>query len=508
MNMKQTKEWKRRALYSALAVALVGGAMAVLPNAIATPQAPEASGATLQYGPPSFSRVIKGVQPAVVNVSTTGQSRMMPGSGGPMFDMPELPEGTPFGKHFEEFLHNRRGMSRGDKAEREYKAVGSGFIVSADGYVVTNFHVVDGADSIEVVTQDGDRHQARVMGSDAKTDLALIKIDADKPLPYVEFGDSDDAEVGDWVIAVGNPFGLGGTVTAGIISARGRDIQSGPFDDYLQVDAPINRGNSGGPLFDAQGRVLGINTAIYSPGGGSVGIGFAIPANMARDVIAQLKTSGGVARGWLGVHIQPLTEEIAQSLRLGELKGALVSSVIPDSPAAHGGVKAGDIITGMNGEALSDFRDLPKRIAKAEAGSKARFEIIRKGETRELRIEIGAMPGEEAELALAEPAKNTPDTARLGIQLAELTSDTRERYEVPRGSNGVLVTGVEQDSPAAKAGIRPGSIINMVGQERVQSAAEVVTKVREAAIDKRPSVLLLVEYGGEKRFIAVRFATA
>ena len=353
MNIKQTKPWKRHALYSALALILAGGTLLTLSNATATPQPAVGASNALQQGPASFSAVIQNARPAVVSISTTGKLTGMPGMPGQNFEMPRFPEGSPFSRFFEEFSENHQNHSRHGGRGRKYQAVGSGFIVSADGYVVTNYHVVEDADNIEIVTHDGSRYNASIKGHDAKTDLALIKIEADNPLPYIEFGNSDNAKVGDWVVAVGNPFGLGGSVTAGIISARGRDIQSGPFDDYLQIDAPINRGNSGGPLLDTQGRVLGINTAIFSPGGGNVGIGFAIPANMAKGIVDQLMSNGSVARGWLGVHIQPLTRDIADSLRLEETRGALVASVIPGSPAATGDLKPGDIILGVDGDSSS-----------------------------------------------------------------------------------------------------------------------------------------------------------
>ncbi len=507
MNMKRNPIFKRNAMAIALAIVLGGGQIAALPDAAATPQPLREIDTTSQQGPASFSAIVQRVQPAVVNISTTGTSDTMPSNHGHGFKMPEFSEGSPFGGYFEKFFKNNPGQFQDGDNKKEFRAAGSGFIISDDGYVVTNNHVVKHADKIEVVMQNGNRYQARVKGRDAKTDLALLKITPDKALPYVELGDSDDTKVGDWVVAVGNPFGLGGTVTAGIISARGRDIQSGPFDDYLQIDAPINRGNSGGPLFDTRGQVIGINTAIYSPGGGNVGIGFAIPANMARDIVTQLQTAGSVERGWLGVQIQSLTAEIAESLGLKNKRGALVASVVPDSPAARSGIQPGDVIISMNGETLNEMRDLPKLVAKITAGSKAAIEIKRQGRTHSLDIVIGHLPNDEGSIALAKPDK-APESAKLGIYLAELTPEARKRYDVSRESNGVLVTSVEGGSPAAKAGIRAGNLINMVGQEQVKTPDQVVDKVREAVLAKRSSVLLLLEQEGEKRFIAVKFATA
>ena len=302
-------------------------------------------------------------------------------------------------------------------------------------------------------------------------------------------------------------FGLGGSVTAGIISARGRDIQSGPFDDFLQIDAPINRGNSGGPLFDTAGNVIGINTAIYSPSGGNVGIGFAIPSNMAKGIVAELKNNGTVARGWLGVEIQPVSEAIADSLGLEQARGALVANVINDSPASRSGFKVGDVILNMDGEPLDEFKDLPKRVAETKAGSKAVFDVYRDGGQQKIRVVIGAMPGEEDKLAQFEDDTKA-DTPKLGLQLASLTPENRERFKVAKDSSGVLVARVESNSPASRAGIRPGSVINMVGQKPVDSPSDVIEHVRNAAEQKQSAVLLRVEYRGQNRFVAVKLATA
>jgi len=506
MNMKRTYLLKRTAIASALTVVLVGG-LATLSHVAATPQPVHAADGMQQPGPTSFSAVVKRVKPAVVNISTREQNHAMPGTRGRSLEMPEFPKGSPFDGLFKDYFNNHPGMSRGDVSKPESRSAGSGFIISADGYVVTNNHVVEHADKIEVIMQDGSRYQASIKGHDAKTDLALLKIDASNPLPFVEMGDSDTADVGDWVIAVGNPFGLGGTVTAGIISARGRDIKSGPFDDYLQIDAPINRGNSGGPLFDTQGRVVGINTAIYSPGGGNVGIGFAIPAKLAGDVIAQLKTDGSVARGWLGVQIQAITEAVAESLGLENQQGALVAAVTPGSPAQRGGLEPGDVILSMNGDTLEEMRDLPKLVARTKAGSKSVFEVQRRGERHKLEVTIGQIPNDGARIVASDPEEDL-DSARIGIYLAELTPEAREQYDIPKDSDGVLITDVEKGSPAEKAGISAGSLINMVGQAQVGTPGEVVTRVKEAARNKRPSVLLLLEKSGEKRFIAVKFAAA
>ncbi|HEY5646381.1 MAG TPA: trypsin-like peptidase domain-containing protein, partial [Pseudomonadales bacterium] len=341
MNPRQKNLLIAAAFAAALGVGAVGG------QAIALPDDRDAAPAPLVIPQPArshpgFAELVKAVKPAVVNVSISG--RAPEAMTGPQLG---FPDGSPFQQFFEEYF-GQRGFGPGPNMQRgpapEFQAVGSGFIISPDGLVVTNNHVIDHADKIDVILQDGKRYSAAVQGRDPKTDLALLKLETDETLPYVELGDSSQAEVGDWVVAVGNPFGLGGTVTAGILSARGRDIQAGPFDDFLQVDAPINRGNSGGPLFDTQGRVIGINTAIYSPSGGSVGIGFAIPSEIAIDIIDQLKANGAVERGWLGVEYQPVTEAVAASLGLDDAHGALVARVVEDGPADRAGLRMGDVI--------------------------------------------------------------------------------------------------------------------------------------------------------------------
>ncbi|MDC1287650.1 DegQ family serine endoprotease [Gammaproteobacteria bacterium] len=513
--MKSTAKsrFQRLALAATVTTALATATFFSLsPNAMATvaPVVAPAGvvGTGVQYGPPSFADLAERVEPAVVSITVTGKTDVAAKMNGRQHQrMPQFPEGSPFGEFFEQFRNRVPGMPGGDKsAQREFKGAGSGFIISPDGYVVTNNHVVENATEIGVILQDGSHYQATIKGRDPKTDLALLKVNADASLPYVELGDSDSARVGEWVVAVGNPFGLGGTVTAGILSARGRDINSGPYDDYLQVDAPINRGNSGGPLFNNRGQVIGVNSAIYSPTGGSVGIGFAIPSNLVKDVVAQLETSGKVTRGWLGVQIQPLTDDIAASLGLTQTHGALVASVHPGSPAALGGVKPGDVLVSMNGEQLIDFKDLPKLVAAAEAGSESTLQVKRQGETLKLTIEIGDMPDDGVKVALADEGGND-DGPKLGVYLAELTPEARQRYRIGKDTEGVLITGVQQGSPAAKAGIEAGQVIHMVGQETVTSPQDVVARVKQAAVEKKPSVLLMVEHKGMQHFVAVKFAS-
>lgn len=504
MHITSTKRFNKTLISAALAAALLGGQIIHISTAAAMPSPAETI--TLSHERSSFSSLIKKVKPAVVSIIITGNVKNAAIHQEKQFRVPSLPEGSPFYEFFEKFSDNMPQGPRGGD-EHTVRGAGSGFIISADGYIVTNHHVIDDAAEIDVVMDDGARFTAAVKGVDSKTDLALLKIETGKSLPFVTMGDSNKTEVGDWVIAVGNQFGLGGTATAGIVSARGRDIQSGPFDDFLQIDAPINRGNSGGPLFDARGQVIGINTAIYSPSGGNVGIGFAIPSNMAKDIVAQLRDNGGVSRGWLGVHIQPVTDEIAESLGLKEAKGVLVASVVKDSPASIAGIKPGDVITSMDGVVLDEFKDLSKRVAGTKADSSSVFHIQREGTGRDVKIIIGSMPVDEAQLAQVEN-ESVSDTAALGIQLAGLTAEARKQYNIDKDSDGVLVADVKANSPASKAGIRTGYVINMVGQEAVKTPDEVIERVKAAADKKHTAVLLRVEFQGEKRFVSVKLASA
>ena len=496
MKNQPLSRFKNTALALAVVSVLGSAALFSLPpdaQAVATKAAPnqvDAIGTGVQYGPPSFADLAERVEPAVVSIAVSGTTQVSA-------QMPDVGRFGDFFKHF-------RDRMPGDGAQREFNGAGSGFVISADGYVVTNNHVVEKASKIEVVMQDGERYTAEVKGLDPKTDLALLKVETDKSLPFVELGDSDSARVGEWVVAVGNPFGLDGTVTVGVVSARGRDINSGPYDDYLQIDAPINRGNSGGPLFNNRGQVIGVNSMIYSPTGGSVGIGFAIPSNLVKEIVAELESNGKVSRGWLGVKIQPLTDEIAESLGLEDTRGALVAGIEPGSPAQRAGVKPGDVIVGLNGEMLDEYKDLPRLVAAADAGNESTLQVKRNGETVELDVEIGNMPQEDVKVALADDA----DTPKLGVYLAELTPETRQKFRIGQETEGVLVAAVQQGSPAAKAGITAGQVIHMVGQETVQSPEDVITRVQQAAEDNKPSVLLMLEHNGEQRFVAVRFANA
>ncbi len=458
--------------------------------------------------PGGFAELIETVKPAVVNISVSGKIGQAGMQLGPQFEIPELPFKMPPNSQLEElFRHyfNRPNKEwQGEAPAGEVQAVGSGFIVDPSGYVVTNNHVIDGADKITVILHDGTRLSADVKGRDHKTDLALLKVEAKKPLPYVTFGDSDAARVGDWVVAIGNPFGLGGTATTGIVSARGRDINSGPYDDYIQIDAPINRGNSGGPLFDINGKVIGVNTAIFSPNGGSVGIGFAIPAALAKSVVEQLRAHGKVERGWLGVKVQTVNEDMVKALGLKEAAGALVAEVVVDSPAAKAGIRTGDVITEYDGKHVKQMKDLPRLVAETKADKKVNVKVWRDGEERVMPIVIAPTPADEIGIATAE--QNAESSGKLGLSLAPITPETRQQYRLPEGSKGALIVGVRSDSPAAKKGLRAGDVIKMVGQKPVSNPQEVVDEVKEASAKKRDAVVLLIERSGDARFVAVDLA--
>lgn len=454
--------------------------------------------AAAQAMPSSFSPLVKKVLPAVVTIMAEQAPQRGHSSRGLQMP-PGFPDlrGTPFEDLFKRF-QDQMGPEGDDEAPRSGgTSLGSGFIIGADGYVVTNNHVVDGAGNITVTLEDNTQLPATLIGRDAKTDLALLKVKTDKTLPYLEFGDSDQAQVGDWVIAVGNPFGLGGTVTTGIVSARGRNIHSGPYDDFIQTDAAINRGNSGGPMFNTDGRVVGINTAILSPTGGSVGIGFAIPSNIAKTVIAELKEHGRVDRGWLGVNIQPVTPEIADSMGLGAAKGALVAGVMADSPASKAGLHQGDVILSFDGKTVADARDLSRIVAATPAGRDAKVQIQRGGKEQTVTVTVAKMK-DDAKQASAGGDENSADRV-AGLSLAPLNDQARRRLGVGDEVRGVVVTDIDGRSP-----LRPGDVIVKVDDESVTTPAEVTAKVRNAEKAGRKAVLLLVNRGGNESFIALK----
>ena len=410
---------------------------------------------------------------------------------------PDQP-GSPFDRFSQQFgFRIPNGMPQPQRHQM-ITGEGSGFFISPDGYAVTNNHVVDHAQSVQVTTDDGTVYTAKVIGTDKKTDLALIKVEGKKDFTYVKFADAPP-RVGDWVVAVGNPFGLGGTVTAGIVSARGRDIGAGPYDDYVQIDAPINKGNSGGPAFDMNGNVIGVNTAIYSPSGGSVGIGFDIPAGTAKLVVAQLKDKGFITRGWLGVQVQPVTADIADSLGMKQAGGAMVDGPQDGSPAARAGIESGDVITAVNGTAVKDSRDLARNISMMAPGSSVKLDILRKGEARTMTVALGEMPNDRQANAGDTPS-NVAGTPHLGLRLAP-ASDVDGS-----GDKGVVVTAVDPSGPAAEHGFQTGDVILDVGGKTVSNPGDVRSALNAAKSSGKHSVLMRVKTADATRFVAVPLA--
>jgi serine protease Do len=467
--------------------------------------------ASARPAPQSFSDLVEKVRPAVVNIAI--EQRTASGSrGSSEFQVPPGLRGTPFEEFLRRFMQPPgTGEPDNDRGPRGM-ALGSGFIVNADGYVVTNSHVVRESSKVTVTLHDGRKFDAKVVGRDDKTDIALVKVETDRPLPFVTWGDSDATKVGDWILAVGNPFGLGGTVTAGIVSARGRDIQSGPFDDYLQIDAPINRGNSGGPSFNMAGEVVGINTAIYSPNGGSIGIGFAIPSSLAKPIVAELRSKGYVERGWLGVTIQPMTGDIAESLGLPRGRGdgsggALVVNVAPHSPAAKAGLRQGDVIRSVDGKPVAEFKDLARLVAAAGPNARARLVVWREGREQIIAVALGRMPEDQTAAANDSAPQERPEAAAarsLGAALAPVTREARQRFGFDESAKGAVVVDVRRGSAGAETGLMPGDLIVKVGDRTVSGPRDVVDAVQAASRQNRSSVLLLVARQGSERFVAVR----
>ncbi len=462
--------------------------------------------------PESFAGVVEPLMPAVVNISTTQkiqqQAQIMP----PMFDfdgLPDTPQNRQLKQLFRQFGHPGMGGALPDK---EVTSLGSGFVIDASGYVVTNNHVVGDAEEIRVIFADNTHYPATLVGRDPKTDLALLKIKADKPLPAVAFGDSDAMKVGDWVIAVGNPFGLGGSVSAGIVSARGRNINAGPFDDFIQTDAAINRGNSGGPLFNSKGEVVGINSAIYSPNGGSIGIGFAIPSAMAKTVVESLKKDGVIHRGWLGVKIQMVSDEIANSLGFGKPRGALVLEVSKDSPAVGSGLAAGDVIVKFDGREIDEMRKLPRYVAETKIGKKVDLVVWRKGKEVTLSTKVGELPDDGQDAAdggkPGKAGKKGSDAAPagdlvLGMQLLPITPQIRAQLQLKPSVKGLIIDDIDRTGEAAKRGLRPGDIILEANQTAVDSVDGIKAALKAAKKSGHDFALLRVAREDEVMFVTV-----
>ena len=452
-----------------------------------------------QQGPAGFADLIAKVKPAVISVRVKvdrGADEDSPNTGGQ--DLQPFMQG-PFEKYFRQFGENGpRGFEQPRRSHQVITGVGSGFFISADGYAVTNNHVVDHAKSVEVTTDDGKAYTAKVIGTDPKTDLALIKVDGKTDFAFANFA-TEKPRVGDWVVAVGNPYGLGGTVTAGIVSAEGRDIGSNPYDDYIQIDAPINKGNSGGPTFDSNGNVIGVNTAIYSPSGGSVGIGFDIPAPTVKMVVAQLKDKGAVTRSYIGVQVQAVTPGIAESLGLKNAAGALVDEAKADTPAAKAGIEPGDVITAVNGNTVKDSRSLARDISAMAPGSTAKLDVLRKGEQKSITVTLAAMPNDQKQASAGEQDDegSVRGTPRLGLSVAPAGE------VAGAGNKGVVVTSIDPEGPAAEHGVQSGDVILDVGGKSVGSVGELRSALIEAKSTGKHSVLMRIKSADSTRYISV-----
>ncbi|HWU25828.1 MAG TPA: DegQ family serine endoprotease [Rhizomicrobium sp.] len=508
----KVRSLRGRLLTAAAALVVAGSGLGIAISRAQTPQsyapapmmvaanmpATAAPPRMLENGAPfSFADLVERVSPAVVTVTVEEQLTQTSN-----IDPSELPE--PFRDFFNQF-----GQGHQFQQPRKAVSMGSGFIIDKSGDIVTNNHVVENGKKITVKLPDGREFDAKLVGADKATDIAVLKIKNDKPLPSVEFGDDRQVRVGDWVIAVGNPFGLSNTVTAGIISSIGRDIGNGPYTDFLQIDASINRGNSGGPTFDLEGKVIGMNTMIFSPSGGSVGIGFAIPSSTVREIVDQLKVHGHVSRGWLGVTIQSVTPDIAASVGSKTTKGAIVSAVVPGGPAAKAGFRQGDIVLALNGKSIEDNRDLTRRVALLAAGSTATFSVVHEGTQRNINVTIGSRKEDEQVASNGPPAaaSSAEETGEaMGLGLAAVTPEVRREYNLVGNISGVLVTRVDPNSDAADKGIEPGDVVVMIANQSVRTPKEVKLRVAAAQAQGHKSVLVLVSGTGGQRFVALKIA--
>jgi serine protease Do len=487
-------------LVSRLRPALVAAAIAA--GAAAMVAAPEPAFA--RAAPDSFADLAQQLSPAVVNISTS-QTLRRPG-GAQRQQLPDIPPGSPLEDFFRDFLEN------GQRVPRRVTSLGSGFVIDASGIVVTNNHVIEGADAITVILNDGTSLPAQVIGRDDKTDVALLRVRPKAPLTAARWGNSDSSRVGDWVLAIGNPFGLGGTVTAGIISARNRDINAGPYDDFIQTDAPINRGNSGGPLFNMDGEVIGVNSAIYSPTGGSVGIGFAVPSNSARSVIAQLRQFGTARRGWLGVRIQGVSDEIAESLGLPRASGAIVAGITPGGPAAKAGFQNGDLVLTYDGKPVPDSRTLPRLVADTQIGKTVQVQVLRKGQRITLTAVVGRLADDNttrvgSNAAPQQPQRGAPakqNVSPLGVALSPLTPELRSRFKIGGSVQGVVITDVDPDGPAAEKNINAGDVIVEVAQQKVSTPQQVEAALTAQRRANKTVVLLQINRGGQSAYVGVK----
>ncbi len=472
--------WRRTALAAALLASTALTGLSVSANAQPGPVNPPA--AAPQAVLPDFTALVARVKPAVVSITTIL---------GAQAEEPSSPIPLPF--PFNQMIpHGNQGIQ---------EARGSEFIIRQDGLIVTNNHVVKGEKSVSVTLDDGTELKAKVLGTDPRTDIAVLKIDAGKPLPFIQLGNSRDVKPGEWVVAMGNPFGLGGTVTAGIVSAVSRDIGSGPYDQFIQIDAPINQGNSGGPLFTQDGKVIGMNTAIFSPTGGSVGIGFAIPSDMIRTVSQQLAATGHVTRGYVGVGTQAVSPAMAKALGLPQTSGALLASVVAGSPASKAGLEPGDVIESVNGKKIDSPRDLALTVAAVTPGDEAKFQVLRAGQDKEIQVKIGEQPAEKT--AQAQPGESPSAHGQLGLALGPLTPGERDQLQVPDGQNGVLIRAVRPGSPADEAGLRPGDVIVGVGNHNVTSPSDATKEIGTALDGKDHAVALRVLRDGQTAFVGV-----
>jgi serine protease Do len=450
-------------------------------------------------GPDSVADTAERVLDAVVNISTSQTVEAQKG-----VQIPQLPPGSPFEEFFEEFF-KKRGEEGGSRSRR-VSSLGSGFVIDASGIIITNNHVIADADEIYANFNDGSKLKAELVGKDTKSDIAVLRVKPDKPIKAVVFGDSDKMRVGDWVMAIGNPFGLGGSVTVGVVSARNRDINAGPYDNFLQTDAAINRGNSGGPLFNMDGDVVGINTAIISPSGGSIGIGFAIPSKSVIPLVAQLREFGETRRGWIGVRIQQIDDAIAESLGIGKARGALIAGVNDNGPAAKGGIQTGDVIVKFDGREIKDMRDLPKVVADTQVGKTVEVVYLRKGKEQSARLTLGRLEDSEKPQPAA-LTKQTPQEQKaltknmLGLGLSNITDDLKKRYKIKDGAKGIVVVSVERNSAAAERGIQAGDLIVEVQNEAVTKPEELQTRLDALKKSGKKTALVLITRGEEQRFV-------